>query len=309
MDYDVSVDRDKYIGGSDIPVIMGISTFKSRYNLLLEKAGLKENEFTGNRYTEYGNIIEPQIRAYINRKRKKKFEPNRVINGDMRCHTDGFNGECVLEIKSTSHIYSTVDEYKVYLVQLIKYMEENHVKKGILAVYERPEDFNPDFNPDRLKVYDIKLSDYADLLEAVNRELDRFRSDLSRLKENPLLSEEDFLPARNQLIELSNKIIAFENQLSAMKVIEKQLAEAKASLFEEMAKHDVKSWETPNGTKISRVDGVPAGTKTVTEFNEKAFKSENPALYEMYLHEVAKKTAGRNGYVRITLPKGVSEDV
>ena len=40
------------------------------------------------------------------------------------------------------------------------------------------------------------------------------------------------------------------------------------------------------------------------EFNEAAFKAENPALYELYLHEVEKKTAGRTGYVKITVPKG-----
>ena len=33
----VAKDRHKYIGGSDIPIIMGISPFKSRYDLLLEK--------------------------------------------------------------------------------------------------------------------------------------------------------------------------------------------------------------------------------------------------------------------------------
>ena len=64
----VKVDRDKYIGGSDIPIIMGISQFKTRFELLLEKAGLKENTFDGNEYTEYGNIMEPKIRDYINKR-------------------------------------------------------------------------------------------------------------------------------------------------------------------------------------------------------------------------------------------------
>ena len=44
----VTIDRDKYIGGSDIPIILGISHFKSRFDLLLEKAGLQENEFRSN---------------------------------------------------------------------------------------------------------------------------------------------------------------------------------------------------------------------------------------------------------------------
>ena len=49
--YDVTIDRDKYIGGSDVPVIMGISSFNTRWGLLQEKAGLKVNTFTVNKYT------------------------------------------------------------------------------------------------------------------------------------------------------------------------------------------------------------------------------------------------------------------
>ena len=61
---DVTKDRSKYIGGSDIPAIMGISHFKTRFDLLLEKAQLQENQFDGNSYTEYGNELEPKIRDY-----------------------------------------------------------------------------------------------------------------------------------------------------------------------------------------------------------------------------------------------------
>ena len=98
-DFDVTIDRNLYIGGSDIPVIMGISSFNTRWGLLQEKAGLKENTFAGNRFTEYGNVMEPKIRDYVNgyfNGRMAEFEPNRVIDGDFRAHTDGFNGNCVL---------------------------------------------------------------------------------------------------------------------------------------------------------------------------------------------------------------------
>lgn len=38
MQETVKQDRDKYIGGSDIPVIMNLSPYKTRFDLLLEKA-------------------------------------------------------------------------------------------------------------------------------------------------------------------------------------------------------------------------------------------------------------------------------
>ncbi len=307
-EFDVSVDRDKYIGGSDLPVICGISKFKTRWQLLLEKAGLAENTFSGNRFTEYGHYIEPFIRDHVNLVYKAKFGdsftefvPCRVINGDIRCHTDGFNGDCVLEIKSTSEIYSTVDGYKTYLVQLVKYMEQNNVSFGILAVYDRPDDIRTPFDANRLQIFEIIIDDYLGLLNYVNKEIDKFRADLERLKENPLLTEQDFLPIGNGLITLSNKIVGFEKQLSAMKEVEQQLKEAKKQLYHEMLKYDVKSWTSPSGTKITRVDEMPGGTKTVTEFDSEAFKLENPVLFQRYLKKVEKKTNGKAGFVRITV--------
>lgn len=302
MEYDVTIDRDKYIGGSDVSAIMGISPFKTRWELLQEKAGLKVDEFTGNQYTEYGKIMEPQIRDHINRKLKNKFEPNQIINGDIRCNTDGFNGSCVLEIKTTSKIYGTVDEYRVYLVQLLLYMQENGVKKGKLAVYDRPEDFNPVFDADRLSTFDIDIKEYTNLLTEINDEITRFRADLERLKNNPLLSEQDFQPL--ELVALSQKVLELETRIAELKAIETEQKKVKQALFEAMTNNNIKTWETPNGIKITRVDGVEATVKTVTEFDEETFKAENPALYNMYQHDVEKKTSAKSGYVKITLPKG-----
>lgn len=301
MEYDVTIDRDKYIGGSDIPVIMGISTFKTRWELLLEKAGLKENEFTGNQYTEYGHNIEPKIRAYVNSRRGTTFEPDKIINGVFRGHTDGFNGKCVLEIKSTSHIYDNVDDYIVYLVQLVKYMSENKVEDGILAVYDRPEDFSLEFDAERLQIFDIKADTYKDLLEKVNAEICRFLVDLARLKDNPLLTEEDFQP--NELVTLSNKVMVLERRMVEYKAIEEEYNAMKQSLFEAMQKHDVKSWETFNGTKITRVDGQAPTTKTTTEFDAETFGKEHPRLFKKYSKEITKTSKSRAGYVKITLPK------
>ena len=302
MEFDVTIDRDLYIGGSDVPIIMGISTFKTRWDLLQEKAGLKENTFTGNKYTEYGKILEPQIRAHINRKLKNKFEPNQIINGDIRCNTDGFNGSCVLEIKTTSHIYEDVNDYKVYLVQLLLYMQENGVKKGKLAVYSRPDDFNTEFNADLLSVHDIDIKEYKSLLENVNAEISKFRADLEELRNNPLLTEQDFQPT--DLVAISNRVVEIENRIAELKALEAEQKKVKQDLFDAMTKHNVKSWETPNGIKITRVDAIAPTVETVTEFDVETFKAECENLYLLYQHEVEKKKAGKAGYVKITLPKG-----
>ena len=296
----VTIDRDKYIGGSDIPIIMGISPFKKRFDLLLEKAGLKENDFEGNEYTEYGNVLEPKIRDFINEKYSKNFVEYKKINGDIRCHLDGYDEDMeigVLEIKTTSQIHDNLDDYKVYLVQTLFYMQETNKNKGMLAVYHRPDDFNVNFDKTRLSVYGIDINDYKDLLEQINKAVDKFRIDLAKVKENPLITEEELLPV--DLTELSNKVVALENQLAEMKKIEAQAKDLKEQLKTAMEKAGTKTWETPNGTKITL---VPDGEdKVVRKFNEKLFKDNNLDLWGEYSEEVVQK--GKSGYVRITLPK------
>lgn len=301
MDYDVTIDREKYIGGSDIPCIMGISPFKTRYQLLLEKAGLATDDFGGNKYTAYGDEMEPKIRDYINAKYNTRFCPSQIIVDDLRAHTDGFNGEAVLEVKTTSKIHKMLAGYKIYLVQILFYLELNGVDKGILAVYKRDEEFNTDFSAKNLQIFDVSAGDYKILTKEIFAEIDRFRADLQRLKENPLLTEEDFQP--KEVVELSKKVIAFETRMAEYKELEKQYKDVKQKLYNAMTAADVKSWTMPNGTRITRVDGTPASVKTVEEFDTERFKREHPKLGKEYTKEVIKETAGRAGGIRITLPK------
>lgn len=293
----VTIDRDKYIGGSDIPIIMGISPFKSRFDLLLEKAGIKENDFTGNEYTEYGNILEPKIREYINKSFDMAFKEGKHINGDVRCHTDGETDTCILEIKTTSQVHENVDDYKNYLVQLLFYMQETKRKIGYLAVYIRPEDFNENFEAERLKVYRIKINEYKELLEQINQAVDQFRIDLEKVKSNPFITEEELLPT--DLTELSNKLVALENRLAEYKTLEQEEKALKEQLKNAMENNNIKKWETPNGVKITLVEDTP--DKVVRKFNEKLFKDNNLDLWDEYSEEVVQK--GKSGYVKITLPK------
>ena len=105
----------------------------------------------------------------------------------------------------------------------------------------------------------------------------------------------------NELVAISNKVAEIERRMADYKALEAEQKEVKQALYDAMAKYGVKSWETPNGVKITRVDAIPAPVKVVTQFDEAAFKAENPALYGMYQHDVEKRTAGKNGYVRVTL--------
>lgn len=53
--------RGKGIGGSDAAIVMGISPYKTKYELWEEKTGQKKNEFMGNEATDKGNRLEPVL--------------------------------------------------------------------------------------------------------------------------------------------------------------------------------------------------------------------------------------------------------
>ena len=167
----------------------------------------------------------------------------------------------------------------------------------LLRLYARPEDFNAEFYVKRLTQYDIRLEDFKELIEQINRAVDQFRIDLAKVKENPFITEEELLPV--DLTELSNKIVVLENQLVEMKKVETQAKELKAQLKMAMENNNIKKWETPNGVKITLVaDGED---KVTRKFNETLFKENNLDLWDEYSEEVVQK--GKAGYVKITLPK------
>ena len=294
-------DRDKYIGGSDIPIIMGISPFKSRWQLLKEKAEPTGDGYT-NEYTnpqiEYGNEMEPKIRDYINEKFGVNFTPDVKIVGDLRGNTDGVSPDCILEIKTTSIIHDDVRKYKAYTAQLLFYMDLYGYENGMLAVYERPDDYSTRFKRKRLHLYNISIYDYDDLLAEIRKQVQMFREDLAKLKGNPFLTEEELQPM--EITEIADKILVFEAQIVEMKRVEDMVKQLKTQLKDAMQASGIKKYTTNSGVQITL---IPDGEPTIEQkFNEKQFKSDNPDLYNKYIVPTPKK--GKAGYVRITIPKG-----
>ena len=304
MQESVNQDRERYIGGSDIPIIMNLSPFKSRYDLLLEKAGYKEDTFTGNVYTEYGNALEPIIRAWINTDNKNPYIEGKHVReateGEIigvRIHTDGENNNSILEIKTTSQIYDRLEDYKLYLVQLLYYMVLTGKETGLLAVYERPEDLSLEFNSQCLHLYPVHLAEFTNLVDKISEAVELFIEDLEKVKANPFITEAELLP--QEIPEITERILAFESQLTYYKQVEKTIKAEKERLKVAMQTAGVKTWTTPNGYKITLVDDGEDSVKKV--FDEAKYKAEHPKTYNKYL--VDKTVKGKAGYVLITEPK------
>lgn len=291
---DVKTDRNKYIGGSDIPIIMGISPFKKRFDLLLEKAELKENDFEGNAYTEYGNIMEPKIREYVNEYYSRNFVEGKHINEDIRCHTDGEDETAILEIKTTSDIHERVDEYKVYLVQLLFYMMNTNKKEGILAVYKRPEDFNEEFDSLKLALYEIKIEDYEKLCDDIVAAVRQFRDDLAKVKANSLITEDDLTP--KELNDLFKEFIENKESINSLELRNKEIIEEIEPLITITGRKSY-GFDDKNIVFVYGSVGVP---KTVKEFNVDKFKEEHKKIYDKYVEDIVKVSKSTSSFIKIS---------
>ncbi len=313
MQETVKQDRDKYIGGSDIPIIMDLSPFKSRFDLLLEKAGYKEDSFEGNVYTEYGNKLEPKIRDFINKTHDTDFTEGKHVREaaedeiiGVRIHTDGENDNCILEVKTTSQIHDKVEDYKIYLVQLLFYMVNTGKSYGLLAVYERPEDLSEEFDVNRLQIFNISLENYTELCSEISDACERFIEDLQKVKDNPFITEEELLPV--EVKDIASQIVALESQLDYFKTVEKKSKDLKKKLKDAMQAASVKTWTTPNGYKLTLIPDGEDKVETEEYFDEESVRKDLPELFRSesdggYMKTRLVEKKGRAGYVKITAPK------
>jgi len=310
-DPNVVFERHKYIGGSDVAIILGISSFKSRWDLLLEKAQIKESEFKGNAYTEYGNIMEEIIRDFTNKQYETNFEVKTFIDDHYRSNVDGINETTVLEIKTSGDPFKNIETYKV---QLLFYMLQAKKEEGLLALYERDQLPHPDnftneyfqsiFDPFKLSFIPIYLFEEQDLIDKIQYEVKRFLNDLETIltfKELGVDINEELLIS-NEVVTISRELELVEKQIKDFKKVEEEHKSLKKKLYESMKKHGIKSWEAPSGVKITMIAEKDEEKTIKDQFNVELFQLENPDLYTEYLEDIVKPNK-KSGYVKVTLPK------
>jgi putative phage-type endonuclease len=291
-DPNVTEKRNLYVGGSDVATILGLNKYKTQFELAKEKVGIVKNEFKGNEYTEYGNILEPQIREYINAINETKFKPDTRIDNEkgIRSNTDGFDKEnqLILEIKT----HGKNPTLKVYEAQMQLYMYQFDVSYGWLALYERPDNFDAEFDPDRLKINLVKRDD--EYIQKILDAIETFWIRCEYLKDNPEMTEQEYLSiGQNELAIVAKQIEKLELQLANFKEIEKQHKEMKKKLYDLMDEYDIKKWETDN---IVITRKLPT---TRTNVDTKRLKEERPDIFEAFT-----KVSKVSGSVVIKLKEG-----
>lgn len=281
QDPNVTEKRDQYVGGSDVPVILGLSKYKTQYELAREKAGIVKPEQISNPYIQFGNCMEPVIREYINTMNSLKFTPATFLDSDdfIRSNVDGYDDEnkIVLEIKT----HGANPTEKVYEAQMQLYFYQTGCNYGWLAMYKRPKDFDLEFDVANLQVKEIERDEAA--IEKILDAIETFWIRVEYLKEKPDMTETEYYSIGNDVDKLVARVERFELQMMEFQKkadeLKDQQKEFREQLYKKMEENDIKKIDTGD-LVITRV--LPTTKKTV---DSKSLKVKEPDIYKKYLKE------------------------
>jgi len=315
----VTIDRNKYVGGSDLPSILGLNAKygTSVYEFAKQKAGIIPNQFSGNQFTRYGQVMEPIIRDYINSTTGANYLEDTIINEDKgyRGNTDGIdrNAEIpILEIKT----FGEELDVDYYTPQCQFYMEAFDQDSCLLVGYKRPTDFytgvdyelenddnyfNYEFDDNRIVKHVIKRD--KKLWEKINERIIAFKEVVEELKKDPNMSEDVFntMFYGTDILVLTNKVAVLEDKLASYKTVEKEYKDVKDQLYKIFEDRGLISLDLGN-SKITKV--APTSYDTVTVDTAK-LKDEEPSIYEKYK---VVKTTNKKGYILITFKEDKKND-
>ena len=290
----VKDDRDKYIGGSDLPKVNNPT---SAERLIFEKTH-EQKDFTSI-YTEFGNIAEPLIRAYVSEEfyNNESIEPSTTIieregKLGLRGNLDGDNTirKEVIEIKTLGENY--YDDPSAYVKKLETYrififkrpatiLNKSFDKWTVKEMYERQsevEEFIIKEMEERLEMVYVNPDElfmplfdkYTNLTDEVNRRIklidNAFAKHGDRQEKTTESDDEDLLVEFKELEEM-----------------EKNVATRKKEILEHFIEkyHENETFEIDGNSYVYTAER----TSTRKSFNSKAFESDNPELYKKYIKE------------------------
>lgn len=308
----VTIDRDKYIGGSDLPTILGLNAKYGTniFEFAKEKAGIIPNNFKGNQFTKYGQLMEPVIRDYINSIRETNYLEDTVIDirRRYRGNTDGIDRDADIPILEVKTFGEDLD-VDYYTPQCQFYMEIFNQDACLLVGYKRPADFytgvdyelenddsyfNLEFDENNIVTHEIKRD--PKLWAKIEERIIAFKQAVEELKKNPDMTETEFnqIFYGTDLIEMSNKVAKLELELSTMKEIEKEYKKVKEDLYNLFEQKGILSFSTDN-MKITKVNATSYDTVSI---DTARLKEEDEDTYNKYK---VVKTTNKKGYILITI--------
>lgn len=215
--------RNKGLGSSDAPIILGVSPWMTPYQLWEIKCGLIEKP-PGNWATDRGNEMEPRARAQYELEHDIDMPPQLVIHKDfewLRASLDGYNAAAsrVLEIKCPGK-----DDHKLALNGIVPHKYMPQIQHQLLVTGAREAHYYSFDGNEGVTVQVLPDMEYISKMFKALCEFWRLIQD----KKAPELTDRDIVKVRDpKLIELGGIYLAA-----------KRAAES-ASRLAEKAKHDM----------------------------------------------------------------------
>lgn len=142
-----SMNRKGFIGGSDIPIILGLSSYKTPLELYIDKTSELGSAWEETEQQKWGKLLEPVILQEYANKHGVCVQSNvDFIHKDyphLIGHLDGFIPETktVIEIKTANHFTkhewgeeNSDEMYLPYLCQVAFYCSVANVDEAVVAV-------------------------------------------------------------------------------------------------------------------------------------------------------------------------------
>jgi putative phage-type endonuclease len=280
--------NQKGIGGSDVATILGLNPWKTAFTLWLEKTGQIEPEPVSNESVEWGNILEPVVRAKFERVTGFEVKENPWVmchdeHEFMVANIDGevFDPEMgewgVLEIKTAGERYKS--EWEVgppnhYHLQIQHYLAVMNYNYAYVAVL---------IGGNHFKYFKILRDDYV-IDSIISAEMEFMR--LVAKKIAPEISgqqaDSNYLAATYP--EASDEEGELRADLEALAIRYIEIQGEMKSLGEEAdyIKNRIKL--EAKELKVLKSDKVRVSMPNVRKiiFDSKAFAADHPKLYEEY---------------------------
>lgn len=292
-------ERGKGIGGSDVAAIMGLSPWRSPYEVWLEKTGMREPEdISGRPSVEWGNRLEPIVGQKF-REEHPDWKVRRV-NGiltsisrpwakaslDYEVDVPG-EGWQVLEIKTASQFGEHNWEEGVplfYQTQVQHYLAVTGRKVAYVAVLIGGSDYR-----------EYRLERDEDDIRAIESAVDTFwLANVTGLTEpdvvgsdSPLLFDEHPAASGELVIMDSTPTALSRYQLACVEFEQAKAEKERWGAKLKQAIGDDRGWDTPSGKVVWQ-----RGQRS--RFDSKRFKAEHPDLNAKYT-----TTADVDGGIRV----------
>ena len=293
------------VGGSEIGSVLGVNTYKSCYQLWLEKTA-KEEPFAGNNATYWGSVLEEVVAneySKITHNKVKKSSKHynaakynapfcvgnvdRLINVDgkyskilecktARDNTKDENGEnvwgCGNSYDSEGNVISTNDQIPLsYFLQVQHYMLCLDLLEADLAVLF--------LSTRTFKIYTIKRDD--DLCYQIMQAAKKFIFDCVIDDKEPSMTVSDYdaVKGNDIAVDADSECLNLIAELNKVKATIKELKNSSDALENKIKEKIGLAQELKyNGKTIATYKAISRNT-----FDTARFKAENTELYNAYL--------------------------